>query len=932
MGIYPGRLKRLCETCMELHAHAIYHSVQDSNNNNFTLVNDVHSTKLLDESLETQNTAQQVLTVQDVSPVETITIASTSELDQNIIDVARENRDHTIHDFLNRYRVVARVTESAGGVNGDMILALNFPDALLQLEPIRQKVKGFLYLRSNIMIKIVITAPPTCAGGLRIVQAPDIAPTVLADRLSTPLGQSQFPNRIASIASMPSVELNIPWVSQYTHRNLTENFPTPQHLYIFKASPISHTFSVVVYAAFDIDKEFSLTQATAAQPYYDTFAMTRAEYDDYVRCVKKEKEEAARKERWRVENERRQEERKKKEEEERIRKEKEEEEKKLREEEEKMRKEEEDRKRQNLPGRKPYLQSQSKHHKSKVIAKPQSEAQQASGGLSMISDTVGNVAHVLKGVPIVGGIASAVEPIAHLASHIFSAFGWSKPQADEPVKAIKQQAVPSHVTCDGVSVSQTVGVSTLNKISEVPGIYGSETDDMSFEKICRHPNFVQNFEVSTSSTTGQVILALPINTNLGCTTPHPQETTFGIARFTHQAFVANMFRYWLASVVLDFHLFTTSMHSVKLRFAAVPGHYTSSAAGLSFDDTNSVVVNFGANTNHQIVFPEVTNRQMLRVRYPHSLLNPSLNPNSNDTIGYLFVVVEIPLHVTSTIVSPVVNGLVQVSYRNPRFAVMSNSSFEPVYDPVTLESQAGDEVYGSDTSRSTASIVEDGEVTANNVDAPKDNLMALALTAGEAIVNMRQIVKQATGMRRFATVANQAYVYRPFHFSTSLSDGTSTEADIIDYVKSAFGFSRGSMIVRVFVKTGGDDFLIGAHMMVINNAISKLSNFATSVGSTNDAQRARFRGVVSRVGNDGILDVHVPYYQPYHMVRNVPSSLVSTISENIAETSGLIFRAHTDNTYISRAAGDDFSCGYLIGLPAFLVRTNNVIRAPPNIT
>ena len=160
------------------------------------------------------------MTIQDAQETSLIQISEHTPLPSEITTVAVEERDHTIKDFLSRYRLISSLTVPAGGANGDVLVRLPLMNELLALQPIREKVKGFTYLRSAISVRLLFTVPPTCSGGIRVIQAPDINPTYLAKRTATPLAQSQFPNQVFSLASLPSVELDVPFISQFSHRCL----------------------------------------------------------------------------------------------------------------------------------------------------------------------------------------------------------------------------------------------------------------------------------------------------------------------------------------------------------------------------------------------------------------------------------------------------------------------------------------------------------------------------------------------------------------------------------------------------------------------------------------------------------------------------------------------------------------------------------------
>lgn len=825
---------------------------------------------LADTSSENVTISEQVLTIQDIHTPQPVEIPNATSLTNRITNVGVESRDHTIKDFLARPRVIADGTITAGGSGGELLQSFSFPNDLLTLSTIRDKTKGFLMLRSNIRIRIIFTAPPTAAGGIRIVIAPDLDASLLIFRTTTQLQQSQFPNNIYSLSNLPDIEMRLPWISQYTHRNLTQNSPNPQKLLMFRTTPSSVVVSYKIYANFITDDEdFSLTQATPAVPYFDTFSLTKDE----------EKE---------------------------------------------------------------ILKYRSVKLKSQVMT----EAKATQGGLSGIANTVGAVASTLSGLPVIGSIASTIAPIANLAGSIFSAFGWSKPNNEKPTEPIKNQPTTSQVNCDNTHNSHTFGVQMLNRVETTPGSYGTTTDDMHFDKMLRHPNYVSSFQVSTSDVARKVLLALPITPYLGSVIPQFTTNSNQQVSFTHQAFVTSLFQNWYSSIVLNFYLFTTQFHSAKLRFIVAPGHYSANLPA-NIDDSNSIVVNFGTNTTHQVKFPAITNRQFLT-----NPLTAFKNNNGgvglfdeSTSFGYLFVVVEIPMQVTSTIVAPTVDGIVEMHMHDSRFFQMLDLPLIPV-DPTftsdltpdfwSLPSEEQDKIvakaaakdkaktktatleshsattYATENMPSSSDTIEYDLLSANNMDATKHPLKAYAICSGEAIVSFKQIISQFTTPTKPSTGATATRLsYNPFAISQYPSNVL--DADKIDYVLSAFGFRKGSAHVRMFVNTDRPKPL----NLTLNSTTGDTSKITNHTTNGPHLINSMLRTIPIVTNLEGIVDVHVPYYQQYHIVRN--QSVVSTTdTRNVARPITVdIINDSTNNLWISRAMGDDFSAGFILGLPNF---------------
>lgn len=867
--------------------------------------------------------AQEVLTIQDLSPTDPTTIPNMTTLSDSITDVAVEARDHNIHDFLARPRVVAQGTIPAGGATNDTLFTLHFPNDLLSLETIREKLKGFLFLRSDIRINIIFTAAPTTSGAFRALIAPDLDIEFLNSRTRNSTASSQFPNHIINVADLPNLQHTVPWISQYTHRNLGNNSGNAGYYRLTRLTPTSAPVGYIVYASFDTkNSNFSLTQATPMNPFYAPLTVTQRNFDlikSFAALSSAEIKELNKK----------------------------------------------------YPTLK--LQAQIKNVKT--------ESSATNFGLSNIASATGSIASTLSGIPVIGSIASTVAPIANLAANLFSAFGFSRPNNEQPTKPLKQHPLHDNVTCDGTHSSHTFAVQNLNTVKTVSGTYGSETDDLALARLYRHPNYIRQFTVSTSSAYREVLVAMPMDGFEGRGWNIPQTggdlSIVNDITLTHQSFCLQLFKYWLAKIVLNVHIFATQFHSVKLRFIIAPGHYSTTLPS-NIDDSNSIVVNFGKNSYHQIKFPEVSNRQFLMNRHSNDFYPPfTPSPGNADTmLGYLFIVVEVPLLTMNDTVSPTVYGVIEHFFEDARFMTPLNYPIapqlvqlpavkqekpkpdkqtttapkpppliqlpaikqeksepdkQPTIAPKIWQAQI-ESVYANATHTDTTT----NAVTAHNADAPKHNFTAYEQSAGEAIVSLRQFATQFTEPL-FAQVDNDIPAtapqitydpFRTYYFDATAPENTQT--DKLDYILSPFAFHKGSRHVRVYFPSGSAATR-SYFSAVIENTYNTSSRIVVRQPTTTNPHIQTQRVVPVATSLEGVADFHIPYYQPYHMVRNQPANS-TLLTNNLSNPNNLVFRA-TPGTpyYLSRAAGDDFSAGYLCGLPPYTITATNVSLLPPTL-
>jgi hypothetical protein len=804
-----------------------------------------------------------------------------TSLPTSITDVAVEDRDHSIHDFLSRPRVLAQGTIPAGGAINDLILSLSFPNDLLTLTSIREKLKGFLYLRSDIIVNIIFTVAPTTSGSFRAIIAPDLDPSFLNTRTRNAIVTSQFPNHIINVADMPNLVHTIPWISQYTHRNLTDQLGNAGYYRLYRLTPTSAPVSYIVYASFDTqNSNFSLTQATPAAPRFAPLSVSQSDFD-LIKNLK-------------------------------------------------------------------YLSPDEKVKLAKTYpslkydAHVKTESAATNFGLSKIASATGALASTLKGIPLLGSVAQTVVPIANLAANIFSAFGFSRPNNEQPVKPYKLHPAHDNVTSDGTHTSHTFAMQNLNTVKTSPGTYGSETDDLALARIYRHPNFTGSFTISTSQTYRQVIGYIPMDgfEGVGFSMPTDDDLV-SIANnitLTHQSYCMMLFKYWLAKIVINVHVFATQFHSVKLRFIIAPGYHDSVLPPF-VDDSNSVVVNFGKNSFHQIKFPEVTNRQFLLNRHADHFVPPfdTRTIASNVSLGSLFICIEVPLLTMNDTVSPTIHGITEHFFEDARFMVPLNFpivpqlAHSPTKSVLPIVNAHIESLYVTTANTSSSN----NSVVSSNMDAPKHNFTAYEQTSGEAIVSLRQFATQFTepllAISPETLPGAAPYInYDPFRtFYLDPDFPNDTHSDKLDYILAPFAFHKGSRHVRIYFASGDSS---ATYLSACLDTIARVTNRITVAASRILHPFAQTQRVVPIVKSlEGVADFHLPYYQPYHMVRNQPANS-PLLSDNHADPLTLIIRPTVNFPYyFSRAVGDDFSAGYLCGLPPFTITGSIAARIPPRL-
>lgn len=415
---------------------------------------------------------------------------------------------------------------------------------------------------------------------------------------------------------------------------------------------------------------------------------------------------------------------------------------------------------------------------------------------------------------------------------------------------------------------------------------------MNLEYICRTPNYLTQFQWTTAQPTGTTLQSFHIRMPVWSIAVNEGERY----HFTHQGWISTMFQYWMATMVFDFDVFCTQFHNGKLRFGIVPGLYTGGNA-VEFDDTNSIVVSFGANTSHQVVCPRAAAQQWL--------LTDSSNPSATpyNSVGTLVVRVEVPLQTASDLVGNSCMITAFLSAKDARFAVPDQVDYRFYIPENSNRVQVQNDIYTTDSNINRMDI--QSESSGINTDAKRNDKASLETTAGEWVTSLKQLALAYSNGIVVDVPNGSGVLFEPFH--TAYED--SQYQDHIDWIMGGYAFRKGGMRVRVLPLSIENQFLYSNS--VIDPFRKNFNRLAVSI--SNSSVRTRKQPIVSYL--EGVADFTLPYYQPTHMVRNLDykDNIFSGFDSPVFN--GIYFYAEgTSKFEFMRSVADDFSMGFLIGL------------------
>lgn len=175
---------------------------------------------------------------------------------QTHVSAAREERHHSILDFLERPEVVAKFTwqphDSGNPMAPRNLLTLVLPNDVLSMVKL-QKIAGFMLFRADVEITVQVNATPFQRGRLIVTYVPYEDAKTQSAR-STLTGITGFPRVDLDLGTGNTAKFHIPYVSPLSHIDLSKGVGQIGNLYIDEYAPLSDTSSntaeVVVWGKF----------------------------------------------------------------------------------------------------------------------------------------------------------------------------------------------------------------------------------------------------------------------------------------------------------------------------------------------------------------------------------------------------------------------------------------------------------------------------------------------------------------------------------------------------------------------------------------------------------------------------------------------------------------------------------------------------------
>lgn len=846
----------------------------------------------------------------------------------------REERQHTITDFLSRPIIVQTGLWSSTDVTETQLYTANFPEVLIANAMYQEKLRGFVGLRATLVIKVQVNSQPFQQGRLMLQYYPyaQYMPNRVDLVNSTLQGRSGCPRTDLDLSVGTEVEMRIPYVSPHVYYNLITGQGSFGAIYLVVYSQlrdqISGTGSVeyTVWAHLeDVDVQYptGANIFTGSAPNFLSVAqhMATGKFTD-------------------------------------------------------------------KDMQKLYKNQTYKKQPSKIFAQGGLELKQLkdnaspSAGIGQISEGLST----LSRIPILGNMFTKPAWISAAASNIFKMLGYSKPTIQGLPCETKLRAQTRMANFDGADCSHKMALSSANELETTSGLAGTSADEMDFSHILSIPNFWDRFSWSTDAATNSILwdnLVTPFKVK-----PY-SDTILDRFRCTHMGYVANSHTYWRGSIVYTFKFVKTQFHSGRLRISFIPFYYNTdiSTGTPDISKTQKIIIDLRTSTEVSFTVPYISSRPwMYCIRPESSWLGTNDELMYNAVTGIVRVEVLNQLVAANNVFQSIdviaeVNGGPDLTFAGP--TAPSYVPYSGDFTAAATEQKRAQHLQEYDNRIRRKREVDDDEeiveeriiaqVMGENEAIPRNdaqhgvhpatidthkisaNWSPEAFCIGEKIMSVRQLIK------RFGLVSNVAItdtttangiIVAPFSVREPLSTiGSDRTMSMYEYYYFLYAFWRGSMRIKATsVLTPTDPtlatqtkdfsgyFMVNLLTSVQDAFFNVVSRFTT--GTITQNAQIDDNGIFTMGSSlnlikpsiEGAIEVEVPYYNVSHISPATvysddepPISIPNVLKGHIPPSILTIGVPHY-NYFIQpdvqalrmlffRAPGDDFSFMYLVGVP-----------------
>jgi hypothetical protein len=530
------------------------------------------------------------------------------------------------------------------------------------------------------------------------------------------------------------------------------------------------------------------------------------------------------------------------------------------------------------------------------------EERKRPGNVETTARVLKGAADKLSGIPVIGSFATTASTVLGAAGSVASWFGWSKPADPEFVTTVTPLYARHAANFNGDVKTKMLALDAKNTTNVATSVFNTNEDEMSIAAIASKSTYADRFKFEAAQPQGTLLFSWPVDPT-SClkatqTVTINEEPVELVERAeTNLSYASSFGLWWRGSLDMDFKFVKNNFFSGRVKFIYAPG--ATEATDFSTIDLNkcySRVVDLRSTSDVSINIPYNYHQLWKEVQLVGVNAN-KLNKCYSNPQGMLYAVALNALRAPPTVAQSI-DCLVYVSAGedfelavpnlNPALNIWTEAAYvvPPTYSG---RAQAGEPLFTT---------------------PQKQTVDIEASSSGEGFRSLRQFLKRYT--RDLSNVATGTTLLPTLMFGGKYTKegNVAKEFDLFTRVGALYRFQCGSMRT-MFVNVSGVHRLAASSVPVDSNYVSAYTHgFAvcptTILESTPEFTTPMYQKYPAFLTDVGSPTPNQPETAPLNAFQELPYNRGTALQLEPA-------LAAEDKLF--RAIGEDFSFGYMIGVP-----------------
>lgn len=804
-------------------------------------------------------------------------VTEITNLPLSLLEHGDEPREHSVISFLQRPEKIRTVIWSTSQPKLTNLVSLNIPsDTLTTMY--REKLRGFGLFRADIVFKLQFNSQPFQAGRLIATYTP--VPNYLVGR-RIPTRRSlcrltSMPNVIIDISKQTEVNITLPYISPFTHYDLTSGGGDWGAFDLWVYDPLSsastQTVNISVRVYYDNIRLGAPTQATLVTAEQMLSAsLVRAEL-------------------------------------------------------------------QGSDAPAGSFQAILEKNTDSVTIKEERAGPISNIGHDIRQVGVRILNGIGEFIPAISDLTDTANAASMSVLNMFAHFGLGKPTNLDKIAPRCLHAFSNFASLTGIDNGHVLALHGDNKIKMLPGFAGSDTDELSLTYLLQTLQYHDTHTITTANPAGTLVAAHPVSpfkddVDLQTTmTSAAGDIVFYQPNL--QKYIATNFKYWRGDTVLHLGAIKTDYHSLRLKVVYDP--MATAPNQVAYNESEycySVVIDFRDKTDFYVRLPFISSTPWKNVPFIEYTSVPTPVPSEQQELlstycGYVAIFVDNELQASSAVVADQINLICEFcAASNLDLGYpMGGRAYLPIFSTATTptltkaELQFNPKSFVADGIMKTRTSMQNSTKDIKSITGlpPRSsNTFVCDYTTGEEVYSLRALIKRFNWVVQandnHFSLPNTPYAM-PIDY-TSGQVATFQQCALVDIVSALFAFRNGSFRYKCW---DDDSNLFVARCMpehartnIINFTAFSLQNLGATAVTEMDAQSVKGAG-----------EFQFPFYSPTYVHINANYiDFVATEPDlyfhfSQPQTLGIVSRSDTSSpAFIAKAAGDDFNLGFLLGVP-----------------